>query len=83
LHTYLQRFALKPEPVKFVKGLLRSPFTNFTVVRLIGNRCRKAARFLVKKFSMIWQSKFYLRYSLPSERIIGAALRAAPMILGF
>jgi len=25
-----QRFALKPEPVKFLKGLLRNPFKSFT-----------------------------------------------------
>ena len=37
----LQRFALKPEPVKFLKGLQSKPFKNFTVVRLSAKRCNK------------------------------------------
>ena len=36
LPNYLQRFMLKPEPVKILKGLRSNPFKIFTVVRLIG-----------------------------------------------
>ncbi len=35
----LQRFALKPEPIKILKGLRSNPFKIFIVVRLIGNCC--------------------------------------------
>jgi hypothetical protein len=31
----LQRCALKPEPVKILKGLLSNPFKIFTVVQLV------------------------------------------------
>jgi hypothetical protein len=43
-YTILQRFALKAEPVKFLKGLQSNPFKNFTVVLLIGNCCKTKKR---------------------------------------
>ena len=37
-------FALKPEPIKILKGLLCNPFKIFIVVRLLRNCCKAVAK---------------------------------------
>jgi hypothetical protein len=45
----LQRFALKPEPRKILKALLRNAFKIFLVVRLIDNCCMKLYAYVQTK----------------------------------
>jgi hypothetical protein len=77
---FLQRFALKPKPRKFLKALQRNAFKNFLVVRLIGN-CYKLTSVRVN-FKLAPREGSQREPSL-GAKTVKASLREAFTVLAF